>query len=87
MDFIKDLDKNDLDMIDIKKRGHQKKLLLAVQQLNDMELTDILDQAVLGMYRDSFLLYFGYFLCMKKRDYIWRRNQIEKKVNRNFCFC
>lgn len=48
MEFIKDLDKSDLDMIDIKKRGHQKKLLLAVRQLNDLELTDILDQAVLG---------------------------------------
>ena len=49
MDFIKDLDKNDLEMIDIKKRGHQKKLLLAVQQLNDLELTAVLDIAVLGM--------------------------------------
>ena len=48
IEFIKDLDKNDLEMIDIKKRGHQKKLLLAVRQLNDMELTDVLDQAVLG---------------------------------------
>lgn len=49
MDFIKDLDKNDLEMIDIKKRGHQKKLLLAVQRLNDLELTAVLDIAVLGM--------------------------------------
>ncbi|XP_066936787.1 caskin-2-like [Clytia hemisphaerica] len=47
MDFIKDLDKNDLEMIDIKKRGHQKKLLLAVQRLNDLELTAVLDIAVL----------------------------------------
>lgn len=47
MDFIKDLDKNDLEMIDIKKRGHQKKLSLAVQRLNDLELTAILDIAVL----------------------------------------
>lgn len=46
IDFIKDLDKNDLDMIDIKKKGHQRKLLLAVQRLNDLELTAILDQAV-----------------------------------------
>jgi len=48
MDFIKDLDKNDLEMIDIKKRGHQKKLLQAVQRLNDLEMTAVLDIAVLG---------------------------------------
>ncbi|XP_002155293.2 caskin-1 [Hydra vulgaris] len=46
IDFIKDLDKSDLDMIDIKTIGHQKKLLMAVQRLHDLELTDILDRAV-----------------------------------------
>lgn len=46
IDFLKDLDKNDLDMIDIKKKGHQKKILMAVQQLSDLELTAILDEVV-----------------------------------------
>lgn len=46
IDFIKDLDRNDLEMIDIKKKGHQKKILMAVQKLHDLELTAILDRAV-----------------------------------------
>lgn len=48
IDFIKDLDRNDLEMIDIKKKGHQKKILLAVRALNELELTAILDRAVAG---------------------------------------
>ena len=35
-------------MIDIKKKGHQKKILLAVRALNELELTAILDRAVAG---------------------------------------
>eukprot|EP00794_Sanderia_malayensis_P002635 gene2635-3049_t len=46
MDFIKDLDLSDLEMIDIKKRGHQKKVLQAVQRLSDIELTADLDRVV-----------------------------------------
>lgn len=48
MDFIKDLDQSDLQMIEIKKKGHQKKLLLAVQRLSDVELTAELDRVVEG---------------------------------------
>ena len=48
MDFIKDLDLSDLEMIEIKKKGHQKKLLLAVQKLSDVELTAELDAVVAG---------------------------------------
>lgn len=48
MDFIKDLDQSDLEMIDIKKKGHQKKLLLAVQKLSDVDLTAELDDFVAG---------------------------------------
>ena len=50
IDFLKDLDKNDLEMIDIKKKGHQKKILMAVQQLSDLELTAILDEVVAGEF-------------------------------------
>ncbi len=49
MDFIKDLDLSDLEMIEIRKKGHQKKLLLAVQKLSDIELTADLDKVVQGM--------------------------------------
>lgn len=48
MDFIKDLDLSDLEMIEIRKKGHQKKLLLAVQRLSDVELTAELDDIVSG---------------------------------------
>ena len=48
MDFIKDLDFSDLEMIEIRKKGHQKKLLLAVQKLSDVELTADLDQVIQG---------------------------------------
>ena len=55
IDFLKDLDKNDLEMIDIKKKGHQKKILMAVQQLSDLELTAILDEVVAGKFLSFFL--------------------------------
>ena len=55
IDFIKDLDKNDLEMIEIRKKGHQKKLLMAVQRLTDLDLTADLDLVVEGMY--VFLLF------------------------------
>ena len=50
MDFIKDLDLSDLEMIEIRLRGHQKKLLLAVQRLSDVDLTAELDDIVQGKY-------------------------------------
>eukprot|EP00795_Rhopilema_esculentum_P009119 gene9119-16778_t len=53
MDFIKDLDLSDLEMIEIKKKGHQKKLLLAVQKLSDVELTAELDAVVAVSKSDS----------------------------------
>ena len=56
MDFIKDLDLSDLEMIEIRKKGHQKKLLLAVQKLSDVELTAELDDFVSGKF--SFLFIF-----------------------------
>ena len=66
IDFIKDLDKSDLDMIDIKTIGHQKKLLMAVQRLHDLELTDILDRAVEGiLYINIFLYYLCYQVYLK----------------------
>ena len=49
MDFIKDLDQSDLQMIDIKKKGHQRKLLLAVEKLSYMDLTAELDDFVGGI--------------------------------------
>ena len=48
MDFIKDLDLSDLEMIEIKRKGHQRKLLLAVQKLSDVDLTAELDDFVGG---------------------------------------
>ena len=48
IDFIKDLDRNDLDMIDIKKRGHQNKLIMAVQSMAEQEFLNVLDRAVEG---------------------------------------
>ena len=48
IDFLKDIDKNDLDMIEIKKIGHQKKILMAVQELRNLELTAALDQVIAG---------------------------------------
>lgn len=45
-------------MIDIKKKGHQKKILMAVQQLSDLELTAILDEVVAG----RFLFYLSGYL-------------------------
>ena len=61
MDFIKDLDQSDLQMIEIKKKGHQKKLLLAVQRLSDVELTAELDKVVEGQFCQHIIKFFrGY---------------------------